>query len=255
MNEILAQNDQDWQDPTPEMGLDLEDKNYLEELVGDDKKFKSVEDLAKGKAQSDHYIKTLESRLDEMREDYLKVREENMAGPKLQELIDKLETLQRTGEAPPKAHEEKASAIDPKAVEDLVHSAVQRNEQIRREQENYNLVMNKLRDRFGSDYESILKRQAKELDMSIDEVNTMAKKNPNLFSKTFDLNSQKPVDFQAPPRGKERSDNFAPRAPEKRTWSYYQQMRKKDPQAWLDPKIAVQMEKDSQALGKDFFDT
>jgi hypothetical protein len=41
---------------------------------------------------------------------------------------------------------------------------------------------------------------------------------------------------------------------QKRTLSYYAELKKKDPKIYLDPKIALQMEKDSQALGPAFFD-
>jgi hypothetical protein len=40
-----------------------------------------------------------------------------------------------------------------------------------------------------------------------------------------------------------------------RTYSYYQELRKTNPIAYLDRKTALQMEKDSQALGDAFFDT
>lgn len=250
MTENLLEQDLDHGDPVDE------NKNYFEELVGEDKKFKSVEDLAKGKAQSDSYIKTLEERLDEMREDYLKLREEHMAGPKLQELLDKLDSEKQLTREPPKTQEvDKATAFDPKTVESLISSSIQKHEQTKKEQENYTLVKNKLIEQFGSKYQESLKARSEQLGLSENEVNEMARKNPKLFTKTFDLDAKPPVDnFQAPPRSERRSDTFAPRAPQKRNWAYYQDLRKKDPVAWLDPKIAVQMEKDSQAQGSAFYD-
>jgi hypothetical protein len=50
-----------------------------------------------------------------------------------------------------------------------------------------------------------------------------------------------------------RSDSFAPKS-DKRTYSYYENMRKTNPNLYLDPKISIQMDKDAQALGEAFFD-
>lgn len=236
------------EDPTP-----IDDtKDYLNELVGEDKKFKTVEDLAKGKHMSDSYITVLERRLDELSDEYKKVREENIAGPKLQELIDRMDQLQNNRQETPQKSNE--AAYDPKAVESLVSSQILKHEQTKKEQENYEAVRTKLVERFGNDYKTALKKQSDALGLSDEEVNSMARKNPALFTKTFDLNVAKTENFQTPPRSERRSDSFAPTSAEKRTWSYYVKLREKDPMAWLDKKIAIQMEHDSQKYGKDFYD-
>jgi beta-phosphoglucomutase-like phosphatase (HAD superfamily) len=64
--------------------------NPLEALVGDNKKFKTVEDLARAKWESDQYIKTLEQGRDQLREDYLKALEAAQTGPQVKELLDQL---------------------------------------------------------------------------------------------------------------------------------------------------------------------
>jgi len=232
-----------------------ESKNYLEELVGDNKKFKTPEDLAKGKYVSDNYIQILERRLDEMRDEYKKVREENIAGQKLQDLLDKLENQQLPSRDKPKdSNEDKAVSYDPKEVESLVSSSILRYEQTKKETENFNSVREKLQELYGRNYKDALKEQSEILGLTDDEVNSMARRSPKLFFKTFDLDKQRGENFQAPPRSDKRSDSFAPRKPERRTWSYYQDLKKKNPLAWMDKKIAIQMEKDAQALGQDFYD-
>jgi hypothetical protein len=231
-----------------------ESKNYLEELVGEGKKFKSPEDLAKGKAYSDAHIALLEKRFDELRADYLKQREELTAGAKLQELLDKLETTQASRIETHEPNDNAKPELDLTQVESLVSSKIQQHEQTRREEENSIKVMAKLKERLGNNYKDILKSQSDALGLSEEDVNLMAKKNPNLFFKTFDLDKVTTSDgFQAPPRSDKKSE-FAPKVGEKRTWSYYLKLKEKDPRAWLDTKIAIQMEKDAQALGKDFYD-
>lgn len=230
-----------------------ESKDYLEDLVGEDKKFKDVKALAKGKAYSDAHIAILEKRFDALSEDYLKLKEQNDAGAKLQDLLDKLEKQQLPSRdlTPNNSNEDTKPKLGLDEVESLVSSKILQHEQTQREAENYRRVETKLLEQYGSDYKNVLRRKAKDLSISDDEVNSMARKNPTLFLKTFDLEAKHGTTFQAPPK----SDiSFTPKPAEKRTWSYYLKMKEKDPKAWLDKKIAIQMEKDSQALGREFFD-
>ena len=68
------------------------------------------------------------------------------------------------------------------------------------------------------------------------------------------LDQQPMIDtFQAPPRATQRSDSFAPKST-KRTWSYYQDLKKSDPKAYNNPKTIVQMHKDYAELGSTFED-
>lgn len=235
-------------------------KNYLEELVGEDKKFKTPEDLAKGKFMSDSYINTLERRLDAIREDYTRILEESKARPKLEELIDRLaqQSQQPSSRTEPDTNEDNNNrpAIPTlEQIESLVSNSVAKLDSTRREQENYNSVLGKVRERYGNGYKEVLKTQAEQLGLSDEEVNQMARRNPNLFFKTFDINTQQSTDnFQSPPISQMRRDNFLPRT-EKRTLSYYKKMMKEKPMLYLDPKIAIQMDRDSQELGSAFFDT
>lgn len=232
-----------------------ENKDWLNELVGENKKFKSTTDLAKGKAQSDNYIKILEARMDAMREDYLKVREENVAGEKLQDRIAKLEQLEQ--QLASRNNTPQSNEVQPKPELDLtqLESILDQREQSKQQIENAKRVMSKLEERFGESYKTVLRQEATKLGMSDEDVNSMAKNNPTLFEHTFGLDTQPKVQqFQTPPRSQVRQDNFAPSSGAKRTMTYYNELRKSNPLAWYDPKIAVQMDKDSQLLGAAFYD-
>jgi hypothetical protein len=232
-----------------------ETKNYLEDLVGDGKKFKTPEELARGKFESDSYIKILEKRLDMSRQDLESLRNEYNAGKSLKELLDQMNDKQPTTsrEQTQNPNEVQPPAYKPEELESLVSSKIEQHEQSKKERENYNQVQAKLLERFGNSYKDALKSQALTLGLSDDEVNSMARKNPNLFMKTFDLNEPKKTEpFSAPPTSMRRSDSFAPTS-EKRNWNYYMEMYRKDPKSWYEPKISVQMHNDAIALGEDFY--
>lgn len=230
-----------------------ETKNYLQDLVGEDKKFKTPEDLAKGKFLADSYVKILERRLDEMRTDYLKVSEENKARAKLEELIDQMnnKTQQLTSsEQPPAKEVPQTPSLD--QIESLVSNKISQVETQRKERENFNLITNKLKELYGNDYQVYLNKQTEDLGLSKEFVNDMARKHPSAFIRTFGLDASRSNDsFQAPPR---TNVGFTPKLPEKRTWSYYQKLKQTDPKLYLDPKTAVQMQDDAIALGEEFAD-
>src|SRR5260370_19729043 len=123
---------------TEEPVLDIDpNKNYLGELVGEGKKVKDPESLAKGKYISDNYIQILERRLDEMRSDYSNLSKEYNARPKLEELINQITQKQSASSEEP-VTKETVPAIDPKEIESLVSNKMQEYRASEKAQENFN---------------------------------------------------------------------------------------------------------------------
>jgi hypothetical protein len=246
MNETLL--DQ----PSDQTQLDP-DKKYLEELVGEGKKFKTVEDLARGKYEADNFVETLKARSDQLREDYLKLREESSAKANLQELLDQLKAQQLASSAHTTANEvTEKPGFDPKQIESLVASKVQEFDTTRREQDNFNLVKSKIKEKYGDNPPASLRQQIEKLGPLGSD---LAKKYPDEFLKVLGLTEQAPKEtYQSPPRGTVRTDTFKPTGTEKRTWSYYQKLKKENPNLYYDRKIAVQMHNDALSLGEEFQD-
>lgn len=248
MTDSLLTEDLNTVDPT---------KDYLTELVGENKKFKTPQDLARGKQEADLYIETMKSRMDEMRADYLRVMEENKAKATLQELIDqhKRSLEQEPNRENPNASIVEKPGIDPKDLDSLLDTKIKAREAEIKRQENYDIVRKKLEERFGPNFQRSLKEQVRNLELDDDYVNELARRSPNAFFKTLGIDQEpRQSGFQAPPQSSQRSDSFAPKGGEKRTWSYYQNMKKTNPKLYLDPKTTVQMHNDAQLLGEAFKD-
>ena len=232
--------------------LNLPQDNYLENLVGEGKKFKTPEELAKGKYISDNYILTLESQLDQMRGDYIKLHEEQVAKAGLQELIDKMNipkpVIKDTTLVP-----ETKPPIDPKQIEDLIDSRMSQREQAKKEAENVQFVKTKLEATLGKEYHDQLQKRMAELDLSADQFNSMARNNPKALTKLLELEPQfvPSRDPFAPPRSQVRTDQFKPMT-EVRDWAWYQDLKVKNPKEYYSPKTNVQMHKDALALGAAF---
>jgi hypothetical protein len=246
-------NDDTLLDQTPDQGFD-ENKNYLEELVGENKKFKTPEDLARGKYLADEYIKTLIQQKDEMKSDYLRLKADYESRAKLEELLDQLAATKHDRDDTRNADDVQTEEpkFDPSQIENLIENKLTAHEMRRREVENFNFVKAKLEEKFGPNYQNSLKKQME--DLGIDEVtlNEDARKRPKMLLKALGVDDKPAESFTAPIPGSVRTTSKT--APKARTWSYYKELKKRDPNAWYDPKVQTQMFKDRMELGDAFDD-
>src|SRR5438046_816691 len=125
-----------------------EPADFLAELVGEGKKFKSPEDLAKSKWHSDVHIKTVEQENNELRSAYTKLREDYNARAKLEELIDQMNNVrsQQPPNQEPPMMEDKKPAFDPSQLKPLVSEEIRQYELQKRAQENLDTVKTKLKE-------------------------------------------------------------------------------------------------------------
>src|SRR5216684_84892 len=193
-----------------------ETKDYLQELVGDDKKFKSNQDLAKGKAESDTYIKVLERKLDQMRDDYLKLDEDYKARASLQELIDQQKNSTTSSNTQPIVKDQHtAPSIDLKDIENMLSAKLQEHEVTKRQNDNLNQVKNKLIEHYGTKYQGAVKEQLAELGLSENRFQELAREAPAALLRTLGVDQPAPKEtYQAAPRSSLRNDNFKPKGGE-----------------------------------------
>lgn len=229
-----------------ETPADPQDVTLRDELLNKWKD-KPAEELLKAKVESDLYIKTLERQKDELRNDYLAQREELLAKAKFEDLLTRFESSKETPVTPPLVKEVE-SPKEPIDIDAKVRKLIEETRQTERRTANVNLVQEKLKERFGNNYQSALR----DTGLSDNQINEIAGDSPEAIFRLVGLHDTHKEDFQTPPRSSQRSDNFAPRGQTKRDWNYYQELKKANPKLYLDPKIAVQMHNDAVALGSDF---
>lgn len=208
--------------------------------------------MAYGKVKADQTLEIRNRTEDQLREDYKKLREEYNAGPKLKEVLDQIATLKQSPTPETPTGNEDKSVFDETKANDMVRRALQEAKTSEREEANIRTVESKLQEAYGSDYKKLLKQKVSQLGLTEDFVNSLARSHPQVLFKTLELDRQGGEGFQSPPSSSHRSDPFA--SGPKRTWSYYQKMRKEDPDRYNDPKTKAQMTKDYQQLGSEFED-
>lgn len=227
----------------------------FEDAVGEGKKWKDGDTLLKSKIDSDSYVKTLEMRLDDFRDMYLKLKEQSEKQTKLEDLVKQLD--QRPQPQPLTNSNTPANEVQPAfKPEDLIplmQKQIQEDRAVNKQQENANLVKAKLIERFGLNYPNIIQDQIQQLGLTTEDFNSLARKSPAALFKTLGLeDTMQRESFQAPPRS---NVQFQPRVEQKhKPKSYYAELKKSNPRLYMDPKVLNKMEEDSQALGEAFFD-
>lgn len=219
--------------------------NYFDQLVGEGKKFKDNEALARGKFESDEFIAKLTREMREMREELDKKST-------TEELIDKLRSSGVVQNSAGTPHIE--TPIEPnreivdvkKQVAEILNSERQR--QIA--ENNVALVRSELEKSWGDNISYKLKLKAKELGVSEQFLASTAETQPKAFLKLV-LDSARPSDPDIP-RSSVNSNQFAKRENVK-NYKYYQQLRKDNRSLYFNPQTQVEMHKAAQTLGEDFY--
>jgi hypothetical protein len=208
--------------------------------------------LAKSKYEADEYIKMIVRQKDELASDYLKLKADYDARAKLEELLNQRQ-LPEEREHNPNANK---PGIDPSELKQMLQSELSSYKKQERAEDNVKRAKELAREALGSNWQSTLKNRMDELELSEDATIAMMAQSPKVFAQAFGLQTKpQQQSFQAPVSSSQRSDNFKPKVQgQERTWSYYQELKKTNPQAWLDPKIQTQMYQDAQKLGDAFAD-
>jgi len=216
-------------------------------------KDKSLDEVIKAKVESDLFIKTQNARLDDLRNDYLKLREEATAKASLQDLIARQEKLLANPDTTvitPQT-ETQPSTFKPEDIDSILEQKFTQREKLNKQNENFNFVKAKLKEQFGDKASEVLKQRMDTLGLDQAFTDDLARSHPQVFLKTFGVDEPVQRQDTAPPRSSQRQTTFAPTV-QKRDWNFYQEMKKTNPRMYLDPKIAIQMHNDAIALGDAF---
>ena len=252
--------------PTPP---EMDDKNYLEELVGEGKKFSSAEELAKGKAQSDAFIEQLKREQSELREALAESKsiEEHLndlrtavvTHNKKEENISAM-TVDPNAAAPVVAETTAQATPSPDDIRSMVEQEVSRRTSQAQVEQNLDSVISEAKRVHGDNYKQELSQKAMELGSTPDEMFEIAQKNPALFKSVMGLTGDKaPATQNAPNRVFESVNTDALRSQNQNTgkkgYSDFQDLRKTDPQKYFSPEVQNEMFRLAQEIGPEFLNS
>lgn len=230
-------------------------RDYLAELVGDDKRFKTPQDLAKSKFHGDDHIKKLETELASLRQDLsTRLTLEELADriSSIQDENDSLNNRNTNGEFNNEASNQ-SSSLTPEQVDNMFNSKLAEYDKTKLKEANSAYVLKELQNLYGGKYAERIKAESDRLGLGKEFVNNLAAEQPQAFLKIFGTNpSFGNNDVANPPKGN-ITIGQGPLHRE-RTESYYNELRDKDPTSYWSPKVQNQLHKDAIDLGERFFD-
>jgi hypothetical protein len=228
----------------------------LTELVGEDKKFKTVEDLAKGKQESDAFIEKLQQENKEALDELARVQGKNEDGKTVSELIAALkESNKAADDGKPALSEEDLE----KKVRDIMQGDSAEATAKQNREEGNKLVLEKV----GGDVDAAktyLADRAAALKMSVDQLRSLSESSPAAFAELMGIKrtatpSKGIVDIKAGTDGE-----FLPAATPLQvdghnTKAYYDALKKEMGVARFlgDHKLQNAYLKDAMALGDEKF--
>lgn len=228
---------------------DTNTANTLDQLVGEGKKFKTIEDLAKAKLESDAFIERL-------KQENAGIREDLNSRVRMEQLLERLEgssneDINRSGSNQNQSDDSDNSPD----IETIIEQKLKKREAEQTAAQNLAAVKDALEKYFGSDYNTKIKARIADLGLNETELNALAKTSPKAFLKLVGVGEQRQdtSPYQAP-----TSKTNVPVTPTggQRTYKYYSDLRKADPSTYWRPDVQLQLHKDAIAAanrGEDFY--
>lgn len=225
--------------------------DHLAELVGEGKKFKDVNSLAKGKKASDEHIATLERELAGMRGE-LDTR------LSLEEFMAKIEaTRDSNSNSDPQDRNERpnpnTAALTVEEIEKLLDKKLTEKTQATLKERNVEISKAELRKAWGPQAHKKLEARAKELGLGQDFLADLAERSPKAFLLTVGAQGEHQPDSVTdfvPPNSSVRS---VPERgnPNVKNQAYYDKIKKADPR--LYKQLTAERHRNAQALGEAYF--
>jgi hypothetical protein len=224
--------------------------NAVDQLVGDGKKFKTTNDLAQGKIESDRFIEKLTKELDELRSD-LNARE------RMEELLARLEN-QSSGVGANSAQANQASSERPTTpdITQLIEQTITKRDAAKTAQDNLAEAKRSLQNHFGADYEARLRQKATDLGIGLDAINDLAKQSPKALLELVGATGARPSIYNTPTSSMSTERMGINPNSGTRNYKYYQDLKAKDKSHYWTSEVQLQMHKDAIAAadrGEDFY--
>lgn len=232
----------------------VSEADYLSELVGEGKKFKDEQALAKSVKFKDEHIAKLEREM-------ANAREEISKRATLEEFLDKIESRSRTpnqeqlGEGD--GNQEGATSLTPEAIKALVKQATLEERTQATEQQNLMASVQELQKAWGQNWQQKLVEKRNELGLSEEFMNSIAFKSPKALLNLVGVN-QSPVgrnqepNLYVPPRN--QMANASDTNSGGKNKAYWDKMQKTDPILYRSAAMTAERHRVAQQMGRKFFE-
>lgn len=165
-------------------------KEVLDQLVGQDKKFKTIEDLAKGKVESDAFIEQLKTEKAALLKDLEALDAKAKQGATLDEIMKQLK--ERKSAPGSEGKDGNQPALSDEELQKVILDTLQKKNESERKAGNKAKSETDLLTKFNGDKakaEAFVKAKAEELGVSVESLNGIAETSPKAYAKMIGLDS------------------------------------------------------------------
>lgn len=234
---------------------EAEQTDYLEQLVGEGKKFKDPEALARGKAEADEFIENLKRQNQELKEDLEKAS-------KLDQILEEIRSNEAAkpstarnddpgeGEGDPS---KTSSGLTDEQLQALIEKTLSQRETEGRANKNLSEVNRVIGEKYGSKAAEFLKSRADEIGLSVVKMKELAAENPKAFYRLVGLDGNSPNKGVEVGGNRLNSESSLSGGTNQTRADYYRELRKADRRRYFSPEVQMQMFKEIKELGKDVF--
>lgn len=219
----------------------------FDDLVGEGKKYKTPEDVAKALVEKDRFITQLQ-------DENATARQELRSRTNLEEIVERLKPAgnpPNDSEISQPPRQEPIVEQKPEDLEATVLALLQAERQKDAKAKNLETAHSGLRERFGADYKQTLRSIVSELGVSEQFVSDLAASSPAGFLKLVD--SVRAPDDKRPVTPPTSRDPVIPTSSGRRNKAYYDELRRTDINKYLTPRIQNQYHQDAIEQGDSFY--
>lgn len=220
----------------------------FEDFVGEGKKYKSNDDVAKALTEKDNFINRLKTEQEELRKE-LSTRP---LVDRSQEILDRLEALNRepVTERPAVTPAPERTEVKGLSLDDI-DRVLNEREQKKTAQSNIDKVKTALQEKYGDQWSTQLKSTAEKLQVSASFLDGIAAQSPQAFFKLIaDANGATETLFTPPVSS---TTTFVPSAGSVRNESYYSKLKAADSKKYFSAEIRNQQYKDMLELKEAYY--
>ena len=228
--------------------------NVLETLVGDGKKFKTPEDLAKGKVEADAFILTLQNQIKLMTEEVEKLGMTADRKTQLENLMSSLTNTTNNGVTPPANQpQDSDNQRGTSLSHDDVVKIVEEREAAAAQARNFAAAMSQFTKVHGEKSDEALAKIAKGLGLTVESLNNLAKQSPQAFLNVVGATASRDNTTRSMATHSSSNPANTPLGGDTsvRNKAYYDNLQR-SMGSWkfaTDSKIQVQLHKDMRDLG------
>lgn len=220
----------------------------LADLVGEDKKYKSPDDVAKAYAHAEGHIRNLER-------DLAALRAEKDVANNPNPTPQNPDPGQVNTPTPPV---EPRSDPNPRVDENDFRSRIREEVKALNEQskaaDNIETVASKLVQIYGDTAKAseAVRRRAQELGVSVEWLRDSSARSPSAFYATMGITTEGPTSRTTPAPHSEVNTN-AQYGGKPKNFDYYDNIRKEDPKLYFSAAMQREMQSQAKAQGSDFY--